>query len=107
MYEFLIKTIAAAQKNEKERQRVYGLISLNSEKQNDLTELEIEMDIEEAKAKQLSPEKLAEHTQRSVTPKKSQKAGIDGILSKSIHKRNGETDRRGKMSDVRRRSTIL
>ena len=56
MYEFLIKTIAAAQKNEKERQRVYGLISLNSEKQNDLTELEIEMDIEEAKAKQLSPE---------------------------------------------------
>lgn len=53
---------------------MYGLISLNSEKQNDLTELEIEMDIEEAKAKQLSPEKLAEHTQRSVTPKKSQKA---------------------------------
>lgn len=74
MYEFLIRTIAAAQKNEKEKQRVYGLLSLNSEKQNDLTELEIEMDIEEAKAKQLSPEKLAEHIQRSVTTKKSQKA---------------------------------
>lgn len=74
MYEFLVKNIAAAQKDEREKQKVYKLLYLNSEKQDDLTEIEIEMNIEEVKAKQLSPKKLAEYIRKNVTTRKLQKA---------------------------------
>ena len=59
MYEFIIRETAAIQKDVKEKQRILELLDSNERPQAIVSEFEIIMDLEEAKAKQLSPEKLA------------------------------------------------
>lgn len=72
MYEFIIRQTAAIQKNEQEKQRILELLDQGERPQIALSELEIVMDLEEVKAKQLSPEKLAVQI-KSGKSKKSQK----------------------------------
>ncbi|MDD4370573.1 MAG: HNH endonuclease signature motif containing protein [Anaerostipes sp.] len=70
MYQYIIQQTALAQNNVLDKQRVIELLNFgeNSKK----TELEVEMDIEEIAAKQMSPEKLAKQVADS-KPKGSQK----------------------------------
>ncbi len=73
MFEFIIRQTASIQTTEQEKKIVLGLLNTRNVSQEDMTELEIEMDLEEAKARQLSAEELAVRTKRKET-KKSQKA---------------------------------
>lgn len=59
MYEFIIRETAAIQKDVQEKQRILKLLDPDERPQAIVSEFEIIMDLEEAKAKQLSPEKLA------------------------------------------------
>lgn len=72
MYEFIIRQTVENQKTEKERQRILELLDQGERPQVSVSELEIMMELEEAKAKQLSSEKLAIQI-KSGKSKKSQK----------------------------------
>ncbi|EGB92769.1 5-methylcytosine-specific restriction enzyme A (EcoKMcrA) [Clostridium sp. D5] len=73
MYELIIKQTAAIQMTEQERQSVIALLDPKDEAQEAMTELEIVMDLEEAKARQLSPEGLAAQVKNGKA-KKAQKS---------------------------------
>ncbi|MDC7288233.1 HNH endonuclease [Blautia schinkii] len=70
MYEYIIEQTALVQKNDKDKQVVIALLDPKSMEVK--TQLEVEMDIEDALAKQMSPEKLAEQVV-NVQPKNPQK----------------------------------
>lgn len=72
MYEFVIRQTAAIQNNEQEKQRILELLEQKESHQVTVSELEVVMELENVKAKQLSPEKLAVYIKNSKS-KKSQK----------------------------------
>lgn len=72
MYEFVIRQTAEIQKNEQEKQRILGLLEQEKRLQVTVSELEIAMESEEVKAKQLSPERLVVYVKNGKS-KKSQK----------------------------------
>ncbi|WP_343209378.1 HNH endonuclease signature motif containing protein [Anaerolentibacter hominis] len=72
MYEFIIRKTASVQKSDQERQRVLELLDTEKKYNPSEVEIEIQMDLDEAKARQLSPAKLAAQIKNS-TRKKFQK----------------------------------
>lgn len=76
MYEFLINTIALKQEDEREKKRVYELLNLGFEKDHEIADVELEMKVEEIRAKQLSSEQLVEKIQQQDTLKKTQKTKL-------------------------------
>uniref|UniRef100_UPI0006D02D17 hypothetical protein n=1 Tax=Clostridium sp. NkU-1 TaxID=1095009 RepID=UPI0006D02D17 len=89
MYEFIIRQTAAIQKNEQEKQRILELLDQGERPQIALSELEIVMDLEEVKAKQLSPEKLAVQI-KSGKSKKVTENRSSCILSEPLRERDGK-----------------
>lgn len=73
MFEFLLDKIADVQSAEFEKWRVYDLLNFKIEDKQDLTEIEIEMQIEGVQARHHSIEQLAKLINVNPVQKKSQK----------------------------------
>lgn len=76
MFEFIIRQTALIQKSDIEKQRVLNLLDPREEVQSLVTDLESIMDLEETKAKQLSPENLAVQIKKGKSKETQKKESV-------------------------------